>query len=170
MATAPYDTFQTRDGRWIFVGVASDVSWHRLCTALNMTDFLDNPRLATVGGRGAAKHEVNNRVQECLASKDRTELLELFHRTGVPAAPVYTFDEVPQDPHVRAAGVLTDVIYEARTVPIPRFPVNAAPDELDSPPPSPPQLGQDNRDLLQELGYADVEALLTSGVLGGGHR
>ena len=82
--------------------------------------------------------------------------------------PVYSLDEVADDPHFRARGSIVDVedpgAGSKRQVGM-LFKMSETPGSVRRPA---PDVGQDTSTVLRELGYNDleIEALVTAGVAG----
>lgn len=103
-----YGVFETRDHRWLALGVlAEERLWSSICAALGLDDLADTTfadRLGRVDG-------VNARVADAIASLTRDEALERLRANGGPASPVLTPEEavaheqlVARDAYTSAAG------------------------------------------------------------------
>ena len=65
-----YDTFTTRDGRMIFVGITSDKQWIVFCERFERSDFLSNPRYATNELRREHHDDLYRQLSEIFAQHD----------------------------------------------------------------------------------------------------
>ena len=165
-----YDVFET-DGGWLFVGVATSRHWPAFCRAAGTEHLLSDERFDTTEKRSAHKEELTQLVREELRTHDRAELLAALLDEGVPAAPVNRPSDLVEDPHLRDTGLLTDFAAEyggerrelqAVLAPLGGTGIDAA-NRAD-----PPELGEDSRSVLAELGYSEreVDALFDAGVSG----
>lgn len=155
---APYDVFETADGRWVFIGPSSERQWRALCEALDRP-FDEDDRFATIEDRRRNLEPLTLELAATVAEWEAAELVAALRSAGVPVAPVHDVGEVVEDPHLRATGALTSVRAvegPAGRVDVPRFPVRSSrgrpADSTD-----PPGLGEHTDDVLADLGYSDEE-------------
>jgi crotonobetainyl-CoA:carnitine CoA-transferase CaiB-like acyl-CoA transferase len=164
--TAPYDTFQTSDGHWIFLGVVNDALWRSFCAALGLTDQAADPEIATSSQRLARKAYVDHVAGQAILKLSRDEALAKLRAAGIPCAPVNNFGETLQDEHVRSEGKLYKVSYEGVEAFLPAFPVvsSSVPGITRAEVPS---LGEHSAEIIRSLGYQDDElaALLEASVV-----
>jgi len=163
----PRGAYETKDG-YLAVHVPDNILWKRFCETMNRPDLIDDERSATSPARAANHEFLDPIIQDFLKTMTRDEAVEVFNANGVPVAPVYTAEDVFNDPHVEARGMLMPIddpevgTYRfARTSPM--LESNA-----DLPNRPAPALGQHTREILEEmLGYstADVNALKADGVV-----
>jgi formyl-CoA transferase len=165
--TAPYDTFETLDKKWIFLGVINDAFWRAFCEVMQLPDVLADTSIATSAQRLARKHYVNSIADEAISRYPRAEVLAMLEGAGVPAAPVNDFADVLQDPHVRAPGKTYSTSFDGHSVLLPTLPLvgslaPAAPTSAST-----PELGGDSVDIFDSLGLSseDVGALISRGVV-----
>jgi crotonobetainyl-CoA:carnitine CoA-transferase CaiB-like acyl-CoA transferase len=156
--TSPYDTFETRDGRWIFLGVVNDGFWRSFCHVMGLTGPGEDPRFATTQGRLALKDEVDRLAGEAVAQLTLDEVLEKLQAVGVPCAPVNDFRHVVENEHVVSDGKLFESTYEGSDLKLPGFPVEAS-FISDRARRSPPGLGEHSSEVLRSLGYSDQEVV-----------
>jgi crotonobetainyl-CoA:carnitine CoA-transferase CaiB-like acyl-CoA transferase len=158
--------FKTKD-RFITAGAVSDAEWRGMCTALDRSDLIDDPRFANVAARTKHIAERRQLISDELAKWPANEILSRLDRENVPSAPVLSRTDLLTDAQVAQNGAL-EVINDAVLGEV-RQPRPAA--NFDGTPTSgrkmAPFLGEDNRAILMELGYsaADAGTLATSGVI-----
>jgi CoA:oxalate CoA-transferase len=164
----PRGAFKCSDG-YVALNVPDDGIWARLATAVGRPDLVDDPRSADGTSRAAHAEFLQPILEEWMADKTRTEVVDAFNAAGMPTGPVYTAEDVFADDHFRVRGMLAEVddpevgLYTfARSVPhlsaAPEIPLNAA-----------PALGADTRAVLEGLlGYSadEVSRLGEEGVVG----
>ncbi|AEA13601.1 Citrate CoA transferases subunit alpha of citrate lyase [Thermoproteus uzoniensis 768-20] len=154
---APYELFKTADGE-IYIAVANDAIWARLCGALRSVACSD-PRFSTNAGRVQHREELH-KILEAETSRYRTdELLRLLLEHDVPAAPMLD---------IRAAAADEDASWDTTSaggrdgVRVPRLPLPGSLHGARA-----PNIGEHTREVLRELGYGDseIEQLIGRGVV-----
>ena len=163
-----YDTYVTRDGRWVAIG-AIEPQFHAL---LLSRLGLDPAEFALGVGYAAAPYEelvqtiwprLKARLAEAIASHSRDELQALFEGTDACVTPVLSLEEAMRHPHNVARQVFIDVDGARHNAPAPRF---------SRTPPAAPRAAQRGREsseaVLAEIGYGpgDIDELWRSGVVG----
>lgn len=149
MGLSTFGMFQASDG-WVYI--ASDP--HMM------------PRL--LKGMGVEKLETTEELKDWVARRKVYDIVEALSSSDVPVAPVYQIDQMLEDPHVKARGIIQAVEHStAGTVPSPGFPVkmSVSPTPIRFPA---PQLGEHNEEILtQLLGYTkkQVDGLRKAGVI-----
>ena len=161
--------YETRDGRWIYlVLLQADRFWSEVCTILERSDLIDDPRFVNAGLR------FQNRTA-CVAELDATFarhtlaewMVKLRALSGV-WAPALRYRELHDHPQVDANGFLATVKgrdgREFKLVaPAMHF------DETPTVPAGPaPELGQDTETVLLEAGldWDAIAKLRERGALG----
>ena len=148
---APAKTFTCRDGS-VMAGVLLDSHWKRLAVLLERPELADHPDYATATARIAHRKEVNALLSHWAARRTVAAVVEAFAAAGIPAAPVRTYAEAAQDPHVHERDMLQTARGSEGAVPVagPAAKLSRTPTRVRS---AAPRLGQHNREILEELGY-----------------
>ncbi len=167
--TSPRNVFRTRDGRFVAISASIQTMAERLLRVVGRADMITDPRFATNTARVAHAEETERPVAAFIAARDLDEVMAIFEREEITAAPIYEIDQLIVDPHVVARDVLVEVPdAELGTVAmhnvVPRL--SATPGALRS---AAPELGQHTREILAALGCdaARIEALLARKVVAG---
>jgi CoA:oxalate CoA-transferase len=125
------------------------------------------PRL--VEGMGIEKLENTEELKEWCSTRNVMDIVDALAIQSVPVAPVYRIDQMLEDPHVKARGIITEVEHPtAGKVRSPGFPVKLSKSPASIRFPA-PQLGEHNEEVLTELlGYTkeQVAEFKKAGVLG----
>lgn len=162
----PTGVFATADGH-MNIAVAGQEIWGRFCRALDHEDWMRDPDFEDAPARSENRDRLNALIGEALAGKTTAEWVETFNDLGVPCGPIYNIGEMFDDAQVRHLGLAqpltSPALGEMRFV---RQPVS-----LDRTPSSfavaPPEVGEQTREILADLGYApdEINALHESGVV-----
>jgi len=157
-----YAVYETKDGKWLSIGCIEPWFWSELCKALYCEDFIPQQM-------NREKHpEIFEYMRTKFKEKTRDEWFEELRQRDICVGPVYSLDEVFEDPHVRARGMVTEVRH-------PEFgavkQVGVGPKFSDTPGAvrtTSPKRGEHTADLLREVGYADgeIEEMRAAGIAG----
>lgn len=141
-----YGCYQTRDGKYMAVGPIESRFYQQMVELLEL-----NP--ATLPDRG--KRENWPRLREIFAArfleKTRDEWSSVFDGTDACVSPVLALDEVMDDAHNRARGVLTAVEGVAQPTPAPRL--SRTPGAIAR---GAPAIGAHSLEVMSEWGLDDV--------------
>jgi crotonobetainyl-CoA:carnitine CoA-transferase CaiB-like acyl-CoA transferase len=106
---SPRGAYQCKDGKWLAISGATPQSAARIFEAIGRSDIMDNPRFATNADRMANAEEIDAIIGAWAKTLDRDDALERLTGTGAPVGPVYSMQDILDDPHFRARGVVADV-------------------------------------------------------------
>ncbi len=148
----PWNVYPASDGH-VFLCALTDEQWRRLAEAI-APDLADRyPDMAT---RIEHNAEIDAAIAGWTQVRSKTEIPCYLQARGVPCAPVLTATEVANDSHVQERQMLR---------PVPHPDLDEVPDALvwqfplrfSASPPVPlsrpaPRLGQDNAEVLRQLG------------------
>jgi crotonobetainyl-CoA:carnitine CoA-transferase CaiB-like acyl-CoA transferase len=157
--------YQTRDG-YVAILPYMNAHWDTFCTVTGHPELRDDPRFRTMGDRTRnidATYEVTARI---MATRTTQEWLELFAPTSVPINRVNSLEDLAHDPHLVATGFWKTLQHPTegalRTT---AFPVNFSGTPADVTRRHAPRLGENTRELLEELGYPAerIAAMLAQG-------
>ena len=145
---APASVYEAKDGR-VFLGVLLDSHWKVMAAVLDRPDLAE----ALIPERLAARAEINQLVAGWAATRTVDEVMETLRAAGLAVAPVRTYTEAAADPHVRARGMLQDVVHpDGSTIPVtgPAAKFSRTPIGVRTPAAA---LGAHSEEILAELGY-----------------
>ncbi len=154
---APSDAFPTSDG-WIIVQVLGDALFRRWAALMGEDRWLTDPRFADDRARGEHGAIVSARMREWCATRTTSDALAALAAARIPAGPVYSPQDVLEDAHVKATGILQPVEYPGTPRPAP---ISATPVRLSVSPGAirrrAPRLGEHTDEVLTRLGYTTSE-------------
>lgn len=155
-AWAIYDVFETADGANVFVGVVSDAQWRAFCEAFALA-LGEDESLATNNARVQARERILPAVRALFASLSQAELMAKLETVGLPFAPVARPEDLFEDPHLNAGGLVELTLPDGRRTALPGLPLemNGERFGLTRDPPAP---GADTAEVLAELGRAGAAA------------
>jgi formyl-CoA transferase len=163
----PRGAFRCQDG-YLALNVPDDIQWGRLCEAIGREDLKSDPRTADGTARAANADFIRPLIEDWLADKTRVQAVALLEERGVPSGPVYTAEDVFNDPHIAARHMLVtvdDPVAGPRKYARSPVHLSAAP---EIPTDHAPGLGEHTRRVLLDLlgyGEADIERLASEGVV-----
>ena len=99
----PQGAYPCQDG-YVVMGVGYDVYFRRLCEAMGMPEVAKNPRFAESEDRSRNAEEFDALFIEWLMQHTKREVFALCQAHKVMCAPVLTFEELLEDPQLKARG------------------------------------------------------------------
>jgi crotonobetainyl-CoA:carnitine CoA-transferase CaiB-like acyl-CoA transferase len=147
----PYDRFHAGGGE-IFLGVANDGQYRKLCEYLGRPDLAADPRFATNGSRVEHRAAMRTVLEEALAAYEAEQLCRDLMRAGVPAGPVHSVPQAFAQAHAaHRAMVVNDDDYRGVGAPV----------KLSGTPArrvrKPPRFAEHAEAILTEAGYTAGE-------------
>jgi crotonobetainyl-CoA:carnitine CoA-transferase CaiB-like acyl-CoA transferase len=166
----PAEAYRTRDG-FLYVVLMNPDQWERFCHVLGDEVLRTDPRFTANDARLANRAETTARIETALAGAPTAEWVTRFEKASIAAGPIYEFDEVFADPHVREVGLVTEMAQPGYTAHEGRvrmlafpFRASAGPATIRRPSPLP---GQHTAEVLAELGLerAEIDRLAAAGAI-----
>ena len=154
----PYQAFACADGQYITLGTGNDRLFRRFCEVAGCA-LADDPRFRTNPDRIRHRAELIPTLETLFRTRPAPAWLEALHDAGVPCGPIYTVDEIVEDPQVRAREMLVEIEHpSAGRITIPGLPVKCSgtPGSIRRPP---PRLGEHTADVLADLGVTPDEII-----------
>jgi crotonobetainyl-CoA:carnitine CoA-transferase CaiB-like acyl-CoA transferase len=143
----PYDKFKAGGGE-IFLGVANDGQFRRLCECIGRDDLAADARFRTNPSRLENRAALRVELEQAFAAREADSLCRDLMRAGVPAGPVNTVPQAFAQPHATHRGMLVeDGGYRGVGTPV-KFSASRARDTQ-----RPPRFGEHAEEILAEAGY-----------------
>ena len=159
---APSNAYPCEDG-WVLVAGNGDSIFKRLMAAIGRQDLADAPDLAGNAGRVARVAEIDAAIGAWTAARTVQAVMDTLSAARVPAGKVYTAQDIAEDPHYQARGMLlTQATRDGYSVTVPGIvpKLSATPGTVRS---SAPRLGDDTDAVLAEAGLAPEQIALLRG-------
>jgi alpha-methylacyl-CoA racemase len=153
-----YDTYTTRDGKWLAVGAIEKRFYEAFVERLGLK-LADLPKQHDRSGWP----ELRRRFAEAIAARTRDEWERIFAGSDACVAPVLALGEVAQHPHNAARGTFVTRDGVLQPAPAPRF--SRSVPEMGA---APRQPGADTDAVLDDFGFsaAEIAQLKDAGVVG----
>lgn len=146
---APYQGFQASDAPFM-IAAGNDKLWHDVCEAAGMPQLKTDARFETNTLRAKNQKALEKILQRVFARRTKADWLAEFDRLGVPCAPINTYPEILNDPHVKHNRLVRDMTLpngkKTKTV---AFPMKISGYEF-SVYRRPPELGEHNEEVFAE--------------------
>ena len=102
----PSNTYATRDGKFVIIGANNDSIFKRLMTAIGRADLANDPSLATNDGRVPRARELDLVIESWTKEHELDAVLDALERADVPSGRVYDAEDIVNDMHYAARGVI----------------------------------------------------------------
>lgn len=166
--SVPRNAYRCADGRWVALSATAQSVAMRVFDVIGRPELKDDPRFATHDSRIEHRDELDDLIADWIGRHTREEALDAFERHDAALAPIYTVDEVLDDPHVRARGSF-ETVDDPGLGPLrmhgvhPRL--SETPGRIEGA--GPDDLGGATADVYEELGVSadELEALREEGVV-----
>lgn len=100
----PHSHYPTKDNRWIAIACTSDKIYERLAVAMGQPELAQPDTWGPLKNRECDRAKVDEHVGAWTARHDRAELLRICEQAQVPCGPIYSIDEIFEDPQYAARG------------------------------------------------------------------
>jgi len=161
--SAPYyQTYETKDNKYLSVGAIEMKFWYQLCEGLGREDLK-----LKQGASGEEREKVFKEIQKEFLKKTQSEWMEIFKDMDACVAPVKSFGEACEDPQIKARNMVIKQMHpkigEIKNVASPikysRTPLNIRT--------LAPKVGEQTKEILQSLGYSkpDIREFKKNGII-----
>ena len=151
----------------MIIGGNADSIFQRLMRAAGRDDLADDTRLSDNAGRVEHQEEVDGAISRWTATLDSDEVLERLAEASVPSGPIYSVEDMMQDPQYNERAMFETVQVDGDGLKIPALVprLEETPGETLWPGPA---LGEHNEEILGgRLGYSrdEMRRLAADGVI-----
>lgn len=154
----PYQGFRTKDGGFMVIGTGSNAQFVDFCTLINKKVLIADERFKDNAARVENRDEIIRIISEVIITKTKKEWVEIFKHASFPNGPINNMQDVFEDEHVKAIGLVKELPHPvAGTVKV-VAPPTVYSEGGNSARTAPPLLGQQTKDILSNfLGYHDAK-------------
>ncbi|MFX1450100.1 MAG: CaiB/BaiF CoA transferase family protein [Promethearchaeota archaeon] len=162
-----YNIFKAKDGNVAIVAI-TDKEWIRLLKVMGRLDLKINRKYKNIINRVKNCDEVEKIVQNWVENKNSQEIIELLREARIPCAKVAQFDDLIDDPQLKARKMIQEIDsskYGKLILPGPIIKMSGAEEKLPNPF---PELGEQNEEIyINLLGYTieDITEWKKNGII-----
>jgi len=149
--------FEAGDGKEVCIIINTQRMWVKFCEVVNREDLLDHPDLITPFHLAKNRDLIFSTAEEWAKGMSVQEVVDKLARAGVPAGFVQSPPEIFECEQLKARGMfieIDDPVYGRVKLPRTPIPLNKYGDMPCSPP---PQLGQHNEEIFEQLAGIELE-------------
>ena len=107
--SAPAAVYRTKDERWVTLAGSTNALFANNCRAIGRPDMIDDPRFVDNAQRVKYEKELNRAFSAWCAAHSLDEVLAAFHAAEGTIAPIYSIEQVFNDPQMLARDAITRV-------------------------------------------------------------
>lgn len=153
----PTNTYLCADGKYVVIGGNGDSIYKRLMVCAGREDLANDGRMADNAGRVKHESKIDDALSEWTTKHTASQVLEFLADAAVPSGPIYSVEDMFNDPHYRARELFESVEYSQGEIEVaaihPRL--SDTPGRTDR---GGPDLGEHTAEVLQTyLGLDDQE-------------
>ena len=97
------------EDKWVSITIRGDADWTELIAEMGNPAWAADDRFTTQAGRLAAQDEIDEQIRTWTSARSREDTFHALQSRGVPAGPLYNEEDVFNDPHVAARGMLREI-------------------------------------------------------------
>ncbi len=162
----PYRTFDAIDGS-IAIAVGNDLQFSKFASCLGRDDWAKDKRFIKNADRVINRSLIDKEIQDVIGTKKVDEWLEKLLNSNIPASAVNSVESALSDEQTLANDMVVSVNHsEAGVLKMLGVPYRFSdtPATINK---APPLLGEDNREILQSIGYNNdqIDSLIKSEVI-----
>jgi formyl-CoA transferase len=106
---APSNAYLCQGGQYVLIAANGDSIYKRLMSLIGREDLGLDPDLAKNDGRARRVDEIDGAINAWTKTKSLDEVLILLKDAAVPSGRIYSIEDIANDSHYRARGVIETV-------------------------------------------------------------
>jgi len=100
---------QEQDG-YVTVGANNNKLWTNFCTIVcRKPEWMSDPRFKDLPSRLTNIDELEKEIEAVFATRPTAHWVEKLDEAQVPGGPVYTYDQILDDPHIKARKMVVEI-------------------------------------------------------------
>ena len=154
---SPRNIYKTKDNKYVSLSASMQTMWEKLAKVIKREDLIANELFLDNEKRVKNQNILDPIIEEFMSKYNQQELLEIFEQNGVTVGPVLDISDLVEHPYIKDREILINLNtkYDGE-IPMhnvfPRLSETQGKINREA-----PQLGQDNKDILSEIGYSKDE-------------
>ena len=154
---SPRNIYKTKDNKYVSLSASMQTMWEKLAKVIKREDLIANVVFLDNEKRVKNQNILDPIIEEFMSKYDQQELLEIFEQNGVTVGPVLDISDLVEHPYIKDREILINLnTKDDGEIPMhnvfPRLSETSGKIKREA-----PQLGQDNNDILSEIGYSKDE-------------
>lgn len=152
----PTGVFKTSDG-YINIATTGGKIWERCAQAIGAPELITNADYATGPARLKNRDALNAEIERRTEQNSTAHWVDTLNAAGVPCGPIYSIDQMFEDPQVKHLGLAQDVPNNQNrkiTLVGQPFTLSRTPSKMAA---RPPEFGENTEDVLAEFGFSADE-------------
>lgn len=150
----PTSCYESSDG-YINLAATGEPMWQSLCDVLGLDEIRNDPKFATEVQRVKHRQELNLILSSVIKTQSKAFWVEKLNQVGVPTGPIYSMDEVFDDPQIAVQDVsvklnhpvLGEIQLVNQAAKLSRTPAKITH--------TIPEIGENSEDILREVLYSE---------------
>ncbi len=115
----PTNTYLCGDQKHVVIGGNGDSIFKRLMTEAGRLDMAEDPELAQNPGRVIHQAKIDKALSDWCAQHSSREIIDTLEAARVPVGPIYSVQDMMDDPHYNARGMFETVEIDGKPLKIP---------------------------------------------------
>lgn len=115
----PTNTYLCGDQKHVVIGGNGDSIFKRLMTEAGRLDMAEDPELAHNPGRVIHQEKIDKALADWCAQHSSREIIDTLEEARVPVGPIYSVQDMMDDPHYNARGMFETVEIDGKSLKIP---------------------------------------------------
>ncbi|MDB2557757.1 CoA transferase [Luminiphilus sp.] len=115
----PTNTYLCGDQKYVVIGGNGDSIFKRLMTEAGRLDMAEDPELAHNPGRVIHQEKIDKALADWCAQHSSREIIDTLEEARVPVGPIYSVQDMMDDPHYNARGMFETVEIDGKPLKIP---------------------------------------------------
>ena len=107
--TAPRNTYQTRDNKWVSISGSAQSTFERMCDALGIKELIYDERFLDNRLRIKNSKILDELLQKAILNFDQENLIKLFDQFGAAIAACNDISEIFKDKHIKSRENIVEI-------------------------------------------------------------